>query len=380
MTRSEPLALRAAPRSLDEVVGQEHILGPGKPLRSLIERGKLRAAVFFGPPGVGKTTVANIVAKNFGWRVVKLNASEATPKEFVSAIRAAEQSRGLLFVDEIHRFDRRSQEVLLAALERGLLTFIGSTVQNPAFALSKALLSRVLLFEFRELKKEDILRILSRAARIAGAELPPESAELIAAASEGDARRAINYLEAAIAAGSLKPEAVRELLGGRWLKFDKTGDEHYDLISALIKSMRASEPDAAAYWLVRLLEAGEDPLFILRRLLIFAAEDVGLKDPRALQVAAAAAQAFERVGRPEGDLILMEAVLYMALAPKSRAVINTLKRARELLEKGEVYPVPASIRDSHYALAKRLGRGVGPKEFLPKELKGIKIYEGGEEE
>ncbi len=385
-----PLAMRVAPSGLDEVVGQDHILGKDKPLRRLIETGTLRAAIFFGPPGTGKTSVARIIAKRFGSRVFHVNASELKPKDLVSALEAAEGffqstgNRALVFVDEIHRFDRRSQEVLLSRLERGGLVFIGSTVHNPGFALSKALLSRVLLFEFREIGYEDVLLGLKRAAEKEGIDAPDDVLERIARASEGDLRRALNYLEASAIGGKVEGDTAREVLSGAYMRFDRTGDERYDMISALIKSIRGSDPDAAAYWFLRLLDAGEDPIYIARRLQVHAAEDVGLADPRAILVADAAASAFERVGRPEGDIILMEAVLFLATRPKSNTVVRTIWAVRSAIEEGKVYPVPAHLMDSHYALAKKLGRGKGykypyvnkgPQAYLPSELKDTKFFE-----
>jgi len=385
-----PLALRVAPSCLDEVVGQDHILGKGKPLRRLIETGSLRAAIFFGPPGTGKTSVARIVARRFGSKVFYVNASELKPKDLVSALEAAERffqstgNRALVFVDEIHRFDRRSQEVLLSRLERGGLVFIGSTVHNPGFALSKAILSRVLLFEFRQLKHEDVLRGLKRAVEKENLVVSDDTLDMIARASEGDLRRALNYLEASAVGGKVEDEGAREVLSGAYLRFDKTGDERYDMMSALIKSIRGSDPDAASYWFVRLLDAGEDPLYIARRLQVHAAEDVGLADPRALLVAESAASAFERVGRPEGDIILMEAVLFLATRPKSNTVVRTLGAVRSAISEGKVYPVPQHLMDSHYPLAKKLGRGrgykypyvdKGPQTYLPPELLGTRFFE-----
>ncbi len=385
-----PLALRVAPSDLDEVVGQDHIIGKGKPLRRLIETGTLRASVFFGPPGTGKTSVARIVAQRFGSRVFHVNASELKPKDLVAALETAEKffqstgNRALVFVDEIHRFDRRSQEVLLSRLERGGLVFIGSTVHNPGFALSKAILSRVLLFEFRELRYEDVLRGLKRAAEKENIDVPADVLERIARASEGDLRRALNYLEAAVVEGKVKPDEAREVLSGAYLRFDKTGDERYDMMSALIKSIRGSDPDAAAYWFIRLLDAGEDPLYIARRLQVHAAEDVGLADPRAIILADSATSAFERVGRPEGDIILMEAVLFLATRPKSNTVVRTIGAVRSAISEGKVYPVPAHLMDNHYSLAKKLGRGKGykypyvdkgPQAYLPPELLGIRFFE-----
>ncbi|MGB9590048.1 MAG: replication-associated recombination protein A [candidate division WOR-3 bacterium] len=385
-----PLALRVAPSDLDEVVGQDHIIGKGKPLRRLIETGTLRAAIFFGPPGTGKTSVARIIAKRFGSRVFHVNASELKPRDLVAALEAAEKffqstgNRALVFVDEIHRFDRRSQEVLLSRLERGGLVFIGSTVHNPGFALSKAILSRVLLFEFRELKHQDVFVGLKRAVEKEGLEVSDAILERIAGASEGDLRRALNYLEASAVAGRIEEGDVCEVLSGAHLRFDRTGDERYDMISALIKSIRGSDPDAAAYWFIRLLDAGEDPLYIARRLQVHAAEDIGLADPRAILVAEAATSAFERVGRPEGDIILMEAVLFLATRPKSNTVVRTIWAVRSAISDGKVYPVPSHLQDSHYSLAEKLGRGKGykypyadksPQAYLPPELLGTRFFE-----
>ena len=389
-----PLALRVTPASLDEVVGQDHILGPGKPLRVLIETGNLRAAVFFGPPGTGKTSTARVIARRFGSRVFPINASELKPSDLVAALGAAEGffkstgKRALVFVDEIHRFNRRNQEVLLSRLERGGMVFIGSTVQNPGFALSKAVLSRVLLFEFKQLGHDAILQGLARAAEKEGIECEDGTLELIVAASEGDLRRALNYLEAAAETGGVSVANVGEVLRGAYLRFDKSGDEHYDMISAMIKSIRGSDPDAAMYWFVRLLDANEDPLYIGRRLLIHACEDIGLADPRALMVAEAAVSAFDRVGRPEGDIILTAAVLYLATAPKSNTVVRTLGAVREAIAGGKVYPVPLHLAGAGYSLAAELGRGVGyrypyidktPQDYLPEELKGTRFFKPSEQ-
>ena len=392
-----PLALRVTPSGLDEVVGQDHILGQGKPLRRLIETGTLRAAIFFGPPGTGKTSVARIVAKRFGSRVFHVNASELKPKDLVAALEAAEKffqstgNRALVFVDEIHRFDRRSQEVLLSRLERAGMVFIGSTIHNPGFALSKAILSRVLLFEFHELKHADVLQGLKRAVEKESLVVSDDILDRIARASEGDLRRALNYLEASAVDGRVEEGEAREVLSGAYLRFDKTGDERYDMMSALIKSIRGSDPDAAAYWFIRLLDAGEDPLYIARRLQVHAAEDVGLADPRAILVADAATSAFERVGRPEGDIIMMEAVLFLATRPKSNTVVRTLGAVRSAISEGKVFPVPVHLMDSHYSLAKKLGRGKGykypylnkgPQAYLPPELTGTRFFdpsEAGEE-
>ncbi len=395
--KGETLAARMEPTDLDEFVGQEHILGQGKPLRTLIEKEKLLSAIFFGPPGTGKTSLARVISRRTKRHFIHFNAAELTPKELKKAVQEAESLRGVLFVDEIHRFNRLQQDILLPAVERGRFVFIGSTVHNPFFALSKALLSRVLLFEFKPLKEKDIIQILRRALSDqkrglggSGVEIDDEVLEHIASISDGDARRALNYLEMlAMSLGRENGRITIEMLKNafsRQFTFDKSGDEHYDMISAFIKSIRGSDPDAAVYWFVRLIEAGEDPRYIIRRMLVHSAEDIGLADPQALVVVSAALNAFEMVGRPEGDLILTEAVLYLATAPKSNTVLRTLGRAQKLVRERKSYEVPSHLRDSHYSGAKKLGRGKGyiyphsvngqvDQSYLPDELVGEKIFE-----
>ncbi len=394
--KGETLAARMEPADLDEFVGQHHILGQGKPLRVLIENEKLMSAIFFGPPGTGKTSLARIIARRTKRHFIHFNAAESTPKELRKAIHEAESLKGVLFVDEIHRFNRLQQDLLLPAVERGHFVFLGSTVHNPFFALSKALLSRTLLFEFKPLGEDDILKILRRALSDKGRglgslnlDVEPQALARIAALSDGDARRALNYLELMALTVGQNGKITVDLLNQaltRQFAFDRSGDEHYDMISAFIKSIRGSDPDAAMYWFVRLIEAGENPEYILRRILVHSAEDIGLADPQALVLAASALNAFEMVGRPEGDLIIAEAVLYLATAPKSNTVLRALSAARKLVRERKALEVPQHLRDSHYSGAKRLGRGEGyiyphsvnghvEQSYMPKELADEKIFE-----
>ncbi len=394
--KGETLAARMEPADLGEFVGQSHILGQGKPLRVLIENEKLMSAIFFGPPGTGKTSLARIIARRTKRHFIHFNAAESTPKELRKAIHEAESLKGVLFVDEIHRFNRLQQDLLLPAVERGRFVFLGSTVHNPFFALSKALLSRTLLFEFKPLGEDDILKILRRALsdkeRGLGSlnlDVEPQALARIASISDGDARRALNYLELLALTVGQNGRITVELLSQaltRQFTFDRSGDEHYDMISAFIKSIRGSDPDAAMYWFVRLIEAGENPEYILRRILVHSAEDIGLADPQALVLAASALNAFEMVGRPEGDLIIAEAVLYLATAPKSNTVLRALSAARKLVRERKALEVPQHLRDSHYSGAKRLGRGEGyiyphsvnghvEQSYMPEELADEKIFE-----
>lgn len=397
-----PLAKRMLPQILGEFVGQEHILGEGRPLRKLIEEDKLISAIFYGPPGTGKSSLARIIANKTSSPFIYLNAVESNVTELKKKIALAEKHfkmsgyRAVLFVDEVHRFNRLQQEYLLPSVERGTLTFLGSTVQNPFFAISKALISRTLVFEFKPLSIGELILIMERALsdeeRGLGKlrlKITDEALKHIAIASEGDARRALNYLElVSLVASSdniLDKEVVDSILT-QTFHYDRTGDEHYDMISAFIKSIRGSDPDASMYWMVRILEAGEDPRYVLRRVLIHSAEDIGLADPIALVVANSALTAFEMVGRPEGDLIIAEAVLYLATAPKSNTVYRALKKAHEIVKKYPREEVPEHLKDSHYPGAKKLGHGEGyiyphghegkiEQDYLPKGLKGIKIFD-----
>jgi putative ATPase len=377
LQRAQPLAARMRPRSLDDFIGQEHFLGPGKLLRRMLEADRLASAIFYGPPGTGKTSLAQVIAQQTKREFVPINAASSNVKELRSALDAARDRlsasgrRTILFVDELHRFNRTQQEVLLPDVESGIVSLIGATTANPFFSLVSPLVSRSQVFEFRPLEKADVLALLRRALddpeRGLGrqpVEIRAEALDFLAEVSDGDARRALNALEIAVLSiagtGQTVDLAVaQDSIQKKAIQYDATGDEHYDAASALIKSMRGSDPDAATYWLARMLEAGEDPRFLARRIVIAAAEDVGNADPMALVLAQAAAQATEFVGLPECRIPLVQAVTYIAMAPKSNASIMAIDAALADVRGRRVLPVPVHLRDAHYAGAARLGHGQG---------------------
>jgi len=368
-----PLAERLRPQDLAEVVGQEHILGEHGPLRALIERGLAVPLIFWGPPGTGKTTVGRIIAQKFGAKFIQKSAALATVSEVREVLEASRElwkrtgTKDLLFLDEIHRWNRAQQDVLLPFLEEGSIYFIGATTENPSFVLRSALLSRAQLFVFEPLSLEALRVLLRRALEDprgygGRVRLTPEAEDFLLRRADGDARRLLTALETAVEAmgeGEIDLPRLQKALGRKALHYDRAGEEHYNLISALHKSVRNSDVDAALYWLVRMLEAGEDPRYIARRLIRMASEDIGLADPWALVQAVAAAQAVEYVGLPEAELALAQAAVYLALAPKSNALYRAHEAARRDVLETENEPVPLHLRNPVTETMEKLGYGKG---------------------
>jgi putative ATPase len=398
------------PHDLSEFVGQEHILGPGKLLRRSIETDRIMSLILYGPPGAGKTALAHLIAERSNAHFVSLNAVTAGVADIrkvaqESALeRTGSGKRTILFVDEIHRFTRVQQDALLPDVERGNITLIGASTSNPFFAIIPALSSRSQIFEFKPLKDENIktlvLRALSDKERGLGSlrvDVAPDALEFLVARSNGDARRALNALELGVLSTAPRADGTivydlptaEESIQKKALAYDE--DEHYDTISAFIKSMRGSDPDAALYWMAKMIHAGEDPLFIARRIVIAASEDVGNADPRAIFVATAAYQAVERIGMPEGAIPLAQAAAYIAAAPKSNAAYLGIKKAMKDIEEGTVLPVPDHLKDAHYKGAARLGRGKGyqyphdypghyvAQDYLPQKREYYRPTDQGEE-
>ena len=404
--QGRPLADRMRPETLDEFVGQLHLLGPGKPLRRAIERDELSSAIFWGPPGTGKTTLAMIIARQTRSRFVKFSAVLAGIREIKDVMAAAEKARQfgqrtILFIDEIHRFNKAQQDAFLPYVERGDVILIGATTENPSFEVNSALLSRTKVYLLSPLSSEDILTLLEGALKDEERGLGRERATIsedllrqIAVFSNGDARAAYNALEAAVAGAArdeqgravVTPAVVEDALQRKMLLYDKAGEEHYNLISALHKSVRNSDPDAALYWLGRMLEAGEDPLYVARRLIRMASEDIGLADPQALEVAVAAQQAAHFVGMPEGNLALAEAAVYLALAPKSNALYTGYGEVQKDVASTVAEPVPLHLRNPVTGLMSKLGYGRGYEDAhdaperlthmtcLPESLKERRYY------
>ena len=408
LQKNAPLAQRMRPQTLDEILGQAHIIGPGKLLRRAIETDKLSSLIFWGSPGCGKTTIASVIANVTNKFYASLNAVTDGVADLRKITAKAEENlsmygkQTILFIDEIHRFNKGQQDALLPWVEKGLIVLIGATTQNPYFSLNPALLSRSMIFELQPLKKADIEQILQRSCadvkRGLGAyklEITQEAVDHLCNCCQGDARIALNGLELAVLSSRPDERGVRvidlsvveESIQRPAVIYDNTGDEHYDIISAFIKSMRGSDPDATIYYLARMLDAGEDPLFIARRIVIQAAEDVGLADPQALQIAQSAAAALQFIGMPEGRIPLAEAALYVAKAPKSNSACMSIDNALAQVRAGNIGPVPNHLKDSHYAGAKKLGHGVGyqyphnapsgwlPQQYLPDNLKDAVFYE-----
>lgn len=396
-----PLADRMRPRTLDEVVGQQHLVGPGKVLRRALADGALHSMILWGPPGTGKTTLAQLVAHVAGARFVEFSAVMSGVKEIravtadAEAERKARGRRTILFVDEIHRFNKSQQDAFLPHVEKGSVTLIGATTENPSFEVNAALLSRSRVYVLQPLTEDDVVAILTRALGDAerglgatGATAEPEALRLIARLANGDARSALNILELSVSlhGAHVTEAAIREAAQKKALLYDKSGEEHYNLISALHKSLRDSDPDGALYWLGRMLEAGEDPLYVARRMVRFASEDVGNADPHALRVTLDAKDAYHFLGTPEGELALAQAACYLALAPKSNAVYAAWNQVKDDIRDKPAEPVPLHIRNAPTGLMKNLGYGKGyqyahdaadaqvSQEHLPDALRGRVYY------
>lgn len=381
--QESPLASRMRPTTLDEVVGQKHIIGKDKLLYRAIKADQLGSIIFYGPPGTGKTTLAKVIANTTSASFRQINATVAGKKDMEDVVKEAKDALGMygkktiLFVDEIHRFNKSQQDYLLPYVEDGTLIFIGATTENPYFEVNGALLSRSRIFELKALEKEDVKELILRAVRDEKkgmgsyhAVIDDEAADFLADVSGGDARAALNAVELGVLTTArdqadglihITLEVAQECIQKRAVRYDKDGDNHYDTISAFIKSMRGSDPDAAVYYLARMLYAGEDIKFIARRIMICAAEDVGNADPQALTVAVSAAQAVERIGMPEAQIILSQAVLYVATAPKSNSACNAVFEAMDAVKNQRSMPVPAHLQDSHYGGSAKLGHGIGYK-------------------
>jgi putative ATPase len=389
-----PLAARLRPRTLDEVVGQRHLVAPDAPLRVLVEQDRLTSAILWGPPGTGKTTIALVVAATTAKAFVPLSAVSAGVADVRQAIeearrRLGEQGQGtILFIDEVHRFNRAQQDALLPAVEDGLIVLIGGTTENPFFSVNAPLLSRSTLWRLEPLSDEDVGHVVDRALRLEDVQATDEARRLLVAVADGDARAVLGTLEIAMSLAGDRPIEAQDVEQARAGRLLHQGDDaHYDQVSALIKSLRGSDPDAGLYWLSRMLAGGEDARFIARRLVILASEDVGLADPMALVVADAAARAVEFVGLPEAQLALAEAVVYLACAPKSNRVTEALGRARLDVEAGGRAEVPVHLRDAHYPGARVLGHGKGyryphddprgwvEQDYRPPEVAGHVYYE-----
>lgn len=406
--KESPLASRLRPETLEEVVGQQHIIGKDKLLYRAIKADKLSSVLFYGPPGTGKTTLARVIAHTTSADFTQINATAAGKKDMEEVIHKAKEVQGMygrktiLFIDEIHRFNKGQQDYLLPFVEDGTIILVGATTENPYFEVNPALISRSVIFELKSLTKEDIKTLLLRAVTDENkgmgsysAEIDPDALEFLADVSNGDARAALNAVELGILTTErsgdgkihITLDAAAECIQKRVVRYDKSGDSHYDTVSAFIKSMRGSDPDAAIYYLARMLYAGEDIRFIARRIMICASEDVGMADPNALNVAVSAALAVERIGMPEAQLILSEAVIYVATAPKSNASCLAVGRAFDAVKHTRTAPVPPHLQDSHYKSAEKLGRGLGYKyahdypmhyvkqQYLPDGLTEEKFYE-----
>lgn len=406
--KESPLASRMRPTSLDEVVGQQHIIGKDKLLYRAIMADKISSIIFYGPPGTGKTTLAKVIANTTSAEFTSINATAAGKKDMEQVVENAKNIRGMygkktiLFIDEIHRFNKGQQDYLLPFVEDGTVILIGATTENPYFEVNGALLSRSIIFELKPLSQEDIKTLIRRALTdnakglgSYGAVIDDDALDFLSDMANGDARSALTAIELGVL--TTEPSAdgkihislsvASECIQRRVVKYDKSGDNHYDTISAFIKSMRGSDPDAAIYYLARMLYAGEDVKFIARRIMICAAEDVGNADPQALQVAVAAAQAVERIGMPESQIILAEATNYVACAPKSNASYLSIDAAMHMVASGQTPPIPVHLQDSHYKSAGKLGHGIGyqyahdfknhyvAQHYLPDALAGTRFYE-----
>ena len=409
--KESPLASRMRPTTLDEVVGQKHIIGKDKLLYRAIKADKLGSIIFYGPPGTGKTTLAKVIANTTSSEFKQINATVAGKKDMEEVVKEAKdrlgmyQKKTILFIDEIHRFNKGQQDYLLPYVEDGTITLIGATTENPYFEVNGALLSRSSVFELKALEKEDIKELLKRAVydKEKGmgtfrAEISEDALEFLADLSGGDARSALNAVELGILTTERSEDGIihltldvaSECIQKRVVRYDHDGDNHYDTISAFIKSMRGSDPDAAVYYLARMLYAGEDVKFIARRIMICASEDVGNADPNALVVAVSAAQAVERIGMPESQIILSQAAAYVATAPKSNAAYMGIAKAMKTVADTRTMPVPAHLQDRHYKGAEKLGHGLGYKyahdypnhyvtqQYLPDGMEGMRFYEPSE--